>query len=227
MLPEKRYAIICEMLYSYDEATNNTAAAEVIKAPHQWEKSSYFPFYANAAQLLIEAAESMDKKTTSAGTLAALKRVVKNGNKALYIYDNGLYKTTGTDGIERFTAITNHMIIRLLKDVPSAPHATRKIYPDKAINNLMDAAIREAAPEEMKLPDAKEVKQFISQEKAKGNTDKIAFPLIEGELYVNPNYFLDILQIFPNCTAYQPPTSRSPIYFKHEAGDAILLPVNH
>lgn len=81
MTPEKRYAAAAEIIralarFQYEQAD---FAETVIKAPEQWMYSPHFPSIAAAASILEEARAEMDKATTGAGRLAALKRIASEG----------------------------------------------------------------------------------------------------------------------------------------------------
>ena len=77
MNAEKRYAAAVTLLREYcREAGHGDDVVEKIKArPGDWTRSTIFPAFAAAAQIIEDALAEMDKKTTGAGRLAALKRI--------------------------------------------------------------------------------------------------------------------------------------------------------
>ena len=48
----------------------------------------------------------------------------------------------------------------------------------------------------------------------------------ELNLWVNPQYLLNVMECLPDCKAYAA-NKISPIYFKSENGDGVVMPVNH
>ena len=48
----------------------------------------------------------------------------------------------------------------------------------------------------------------------------------ELNLWVNPQYLLNAMECLPDCKAYAA-NRISPIYFKSENGDGVVMPVNH
>ena len=83
---------------------------------------------------------------------------------------------------------------------------------------------------EIALPDISEIKVYIKTHKIKekNNPKKVADYLLDEELnlWVNPQYLLNAMECLPDCKAYA--VNRiSPIYFKAENGDGVVMPVNH
>ena len=101
----------------------------------------------------------------------------------------------------------------------------------------MERAIEESNSGDI-APNYAEVKQNFEQEKAhrKANgikTDRynpILFQ-VNKNTWVNAQYLLEMMEALPGCEIYAVesdlPCSRKPIYFKSDAGDGVLLPVNH
>ena len=227
MKHENRYQVICEMLQAYDNATGNRGADHVIKNPHEWLNCQWQPFYANAAALIIEAREAMNTKTTGAGYLAALKRIVKNVPDHMRNSMGGIFETIDAAGTTKYTLCDGHRILRLDQDVTSLPHVEKeKAFSSDSINKMMNDSKLNKTGEALNLPTAAEIKAFMAEQKAKhGNKNNIPI-CIDGYIYVNPQYLLDFVQALPDCKAYKPENNRSPIYFAADNGDGILLPVN-
>ena len=227
MKHENRYQVICEMLQAYDNATGNRGADHVIKNPHEWLNCQWQPFYANAAALIIEAREAMNTKTTGAGYLAALKRIVKNVPDHMCNSMGGIFETIDAAGTTKYTLCDGHRILRLDQDVTSLPHVEKeKAFSSDSINKMMNDSKLNKTGEALNLPTVAEIKAFIAEQKAKHGSKNNIPICIDGYIYVNPQYLLDFVQALPDCKAYKPENNRSPIYFAADNGDGILLPVN-
>lgn len=223
MNSEKRYQSICEMLHSYDMATGNRGADHVIKNPFEWVNNPYQPFYATAADLLIDTLSGIDSKITSASTLAAIKRFYKSTNRNAARM-HGIVENIDENGVKRFVIIDGYRLIRLNADPVSIPHVDKeKAFDSDSINKIMQV---NRYGEKLNLPTVQELKAFISEMKAKHGTKNNIPYCIDGFIYVNPQFLLDFMQALPGCEAIRPEDAKHPIYFKSEDGDGILLPVN-
>lgn len=225
MKNERRYQALCEMLQAYDAATGNRGADHVIKNPNEWINNAWQPFYANAATLLIEALEGMDNAKSDRSALAAIKRICK-GTENMQAGLRGIIPSVDADGRETFTICDGHRMVRLYQDPQSLPHVdAEKAFSSKEINRIMDV---QKYGEKLNLPTIAEIKAFIAETKAKYGKDASRHPIcIDNFIYVNPQYLLDMLQALPDCEAIRPTNKKHPIYFKSDAGDGILLPVNY
>lgn len=219
MTPEKIYENVCTMLREYDTATSNGAATEVIARPWEWEHSTISPFYASAAKMLIDARAAMDKKTTPAAAVSAVKRMIKSAmassNRALH----GIFPDHGM-----FAVCDGYRFIRLHEDIESLPHLdTNKVKPLDLSKVTPD---RSQFAAEIELPAAAELKAYIAKVKGIAGKEyyKYDWPIADG-IYVNPQFLLDMVQIFPDAKAYIT-NPKGPIYFESEAGEGVLLPVN-
>lgn len=220
---EKRYQTICEMLYSYDMATGNRGADHVIKNPYEWTACSFQPFYAAAAEMLIDTLSGIDSKMSSAATAAAIKRFYKStSDKAEGL--RGIIDNTDVYGNKRYVLCDGHRLIRLNREPVSIPRVGEKAaFNSDSINKVMDV---KQEGEVLPLPTVQELKAFISEMKAKHGTKNRIPYCIDGFIYVNPQFLLDFIQALPGCVAIRPEKATHPIYFKSEDGDGILLPVN-
>ena len=131
------------------------------------------------------------------------------------VYQKGLYCVC--DG---------YRILRLKEDVTSVPHIDNTPdTPDMA--NLMKPAIDNMC-QKLDLPQELEVKAYIARCKVvAGNGHTYSYQLAEN-VYVNPQYLLDMLQALPGCTCYTDAdkSGKAMIYFVADNGDGVLLPVN-
>lgn len=225
MTNEKRYQFACEMLRAYDAISDGAmnAAEEVIANPHKWENAVFFPFYAAAAEMLIEARQGMDKNTTAAGTLSALKRIYKSCAASHRESLRGFFPSG-----DRWALCDGYRFIRLNskpESIPDAPPAPEYFNLDGCI----PADARDAEPVE--LPTAAEIKAHIADRKAKHgkkwrtNSDA-AIQALPG-WWCNPEYLLDMIQALPGGVAYKPGGPFKPLYIESPDGDALLLPVRH
>lgn len=220
MTPEKTYQHVCEMLHSYDSSTGNTAAAKVISDPSDFLRC-FNPFYESAAALLLDARERMDKKSTPASVVSAVKRMVKSAVAGPRKYLQGMVCQKGL-----YCVCDSCRILRLKEDVTSVPHIENTpATPDLA--NLMKSAI-DNMNVKLDLPEESDVKAYIARCKAAaGNKHTYSYQLAEN-VYVNPQYLLDMLQALPECMCYTDAdkAGKSMIYFVAENGDGVLLPVH-
>ena len=225
MKKEKRYQTICEMIQAYDQSTGNRGADHVINNPYEWINNKYQPFYANAAQLLIETMEALDTNNTGDKTImAALKRIIKSAGKNRNF--DGIFETIGDDNIKRYAVCDGYRLIRLNKDYKNMQHATDPRIESDTFNKAIKGSQRD---EIMPLPSIADVKAFIAQEKARPGKSYKANQSpynVFLDVWVNPEYLLDMLQALPGCKAYKPVIRKNPIYFEAENGDGILLPIN-
>lgn len=220
MTPEKTYQHVCEMLHSYDSATGNDAASKVISDPSDFLRC-FNPFYESAAALLLDARERMDKKTSPASVVSAVKRMVKSAVAGRNKYLQGMVCQKGL-----YCVCDSYRILRLKEDVTSVQHIENTpSTPDLA--NLMDQSI-DNMNLKLDLPEESYVKAYIARCKAAaGNKHTYSYQLAEN-VYVNPQYLLGMLQALPECTCYTDAdkAGKAMIYFVAENGDGVLLPVH-
>lgn len=222
MTNEKRYELICNMLRSFDSASGGTmnAAEEVIREPNKWQNSPYFPFYADAAKLLVEARQEMDRKTTRAGSLAALNRIYKsaldNHRENLHgFFPNG----------DRWALCDGYRFVRVNSKPESIPEAPQKGDP-LDLSRSIPAGAEDA--EIVTLPTVAEIKAAIADLRSRYGRDWKRNPIeaLPG-WWCNAQYLLDMVQALPGGIAYKPEKYCTPLYYKSADGDALLLPVRH
>lgn len=217
MKNETMYLHICKMLEEYDLHTGSRGADSVISTPEKWINSEYFPFYASAAAMLIEARARMDTKTTPRTISAAIGRIIKNSRRDDM---QGLFSCDSY-----FIACDGYRLVRLHSDISSLPHVQNTFDVAYVMKDLRNYG------ERLCLPTTAQLKAFIAEDKTVqgGTKHKKYVPspyLLDNYVYCNPVYLLDMLQALPDCIAYKPKNPISPVYFSAENGDGILLPVN-
>lgn len=220
MTPEKTYQLVCEMLHSYDTATGNTAAEKVISDTSDFLRC-FNPFYESAAALLLDAKTRMDKSSSSASVVSAAKRVCKSAVENNRMHLGGLVFQDGY-----YCLCDGYRILRLKEDISSLPHL--ESTPDQPkLGDLMREA-KSNQTMQIQLPTELEVKTYIARCKAAaGNKHTYSYQLAE-DVYVNPQYLLDMLQALPGCECWVDfdRAGKVPIYFNAYNGDGILLPVH-
>ena len=205
MTNEKLYETAVDILRVY----NPEAAETVIANPHAFEKTTLDPVLKNCAILLLDALNGMDRKVTSGTRLAALKRMVKSCCKRTpKVSLHGVFKFKEwevlCDGCRAFR-------LRKMPDVlPRAVEAPEPLD--------MDRIMQHELGETCVLPSIAEVKAHIAAHK---DYPMEALP----DWWCDPQFLLDVLNVFPNGTAYKPKDNHSPLFVDGEDGDAILLPV--
>lgn len=218
MTPEKTYQLVCEMLHSYDAASGNNAAEKVISDTSDF-LNCFNPFYESAAALLLDAKTRMDKYTSSASVVSAVKRIVKaaleGANQSLQgmMFQNGMY-----------CVCAGYRILRLKEDVACVKHIQATEHTPDLSHLVKDAA--DTATHQINLPSELDVKTYIARCKAvAGNKHTYSYQLSEN-VYVNPRYLLDMLQALPGCECwvYAERAGKTPIYFNADNGDGVLIP---
>ncbi len=217
MTYEKQYQHICTMLHEYDLRTGSRGADGVIANPEKWiDRGEYFPFYASAAAMLIETRAKLDTKTTPRAVSTAVGRIIKNAPEHNDRF-RGIFSRDG-----KFHVCDGYRLLCLNSDISSLPHAEN----DFDVDAIMWKGRTDGEP--LPLPSIAEIRAFIAADKAKQDRRNYRpTPYRLGEFVLcNPVYLIDMLQALPGCTAYKPETPISPIYFKAENGDGVLLPVH-
>lgn len=217
MTNEKRYELICNMLRAYDAISDGAmgAAEKVIKNPQTWQNSTYFPFYADAAKLLVEALEGMDKKTAGTGRAAAISRVYKSAAGGCRENLRGAFRSG-----DRWAICDGFRFIRLNSKPESIPECAGGIDLDRCIPEGARSS------DVVNLPSVAEIKTAIADLKSRFGKGWKTHPIeaVPG-WWCNPQYLLDMVQALPNGTAHAPKSPLSAMYYESEDGDAVILPV--
>ena len=175
------------------------------------------------ADMLIE----QSKKSGTKSIVTAANRIIKNAelhNKPML---EGMFTNQTRDGSTLYCVCDSFVAIRF-NEKPLLPEIDSKYHGQEMqleqIVNPTDGS------KEIVLPDISELKVYIKTHKIKekNNPKKVADYLLNEELnlWVNPQYLLNAMECLPDCKAYAA-NRISPIYFKTENGDGVVMPVNH
>ena len=175
------------------------------------------------ADMLIE----QSKKSGTKSIVTAANRIIKNAefrNKPML---EGMFTNQTRDGSTLYCVCDSYVAIRF-NEKPLLPEIDSKYHGQEMqleqIVKPMDGS------KEIALPDISELKVYIKTHKIKekNNPKKVADYLLNEELnlWVNPQYLLNAMECLPDCKAYAA-NRISPIYFKAENGDGVVMPVNH
>ena len=175
------------------------------------------------ADMLIE----KSKKSGTKSIVTAANRIIKNAESLKKPLLAGMFTNQTRDGSTLYCVCDSYVAIRF-NEKPFLPEIDEKYHGQEMqlehIVKPMDSS------KEIDLPDIGELKVYIKTHKIKekNNPKKVADYLLDKELnlWVNPQYLLNAMECLPDCKAYA--VNRiSPIYFKAENGDGVVMPVNH
>ena len=216
MNTERMYGTLCTLVRELDANTEGHWAEEVIADPARWAAKA-LPAYSAAASLLADLRRQMDVRTTPGTAISAVKRVIA-GASASPRSPQGVFPWE-----DKFVVCDGYRLLRLNADITSLPHVGSGLD----VGSIMGPYPKGAG--QLALPAAGEVKAFLAAEKARKEQEGKRFRLrpycLEGWMYVNPRYLLDMMQALPGCTAERPERQIDPIYFRAENGDGILCPM--
>ena len=175
------------------------------------------------SDMLIE----QSKKSGTKSIVTAANRIIKNAESLKKPLLAGMFTNQTRDGSTLYCVCDSYVAIRfnekqLLPEIDSKYHGQEMQL--EQIVKPMDGS------KEIALPDISELKVYIKTHKIKekNNPKKVADYLLDEELnlWVNPQYLLNAIECLPDCKAYAA-NRISPIYFKSENGDGVVMPVNH
>ena len=178
-------------------------------------------------QLEIDMLIEQSNKSGAKSIVTAANRIIKNGESLKKPLLAGMFTNQTKDDSTLYCVCDSFVAIRFNKK-PLLPEIDEKYHGQEMqleqIVKSMDGS------KEIALPDIRELKVYIKTHKIKekNNPKKVADYLLNEELnlWVNPQYLLNVMECLPDCKAYA--TNRiSPIYFKAENGDGVVMPVNH
>ena len=167
------------------------------------------------------------KKSGTKSIVTAANRIIKNAESLKKPLLAGMFTNQTRDGSTLYCVCDSYVAIRFNKK-PLLPEIDEKYHGQEMqleqIVKPMDGS------KEIVLPDIDKLKVYIKTHKIKekNNPKKVADYLLNEELnlWANPQYLLNAMECLPDCKAYA--VSRiSPIYFKAENGDGVVMPVNH
>ena len=175
------------------------------------------------ADMLIEKA----KKSGTKSIVTAANRIIKNAESLKKPLLAGMFTNQTRDGSTLYCVCDSYVAIRF-NEKPLLPEIDEKYHGQEMqleqIVKPMDGS------KEIALPDISELKVYIKTHKIKekNNPKKVEDYLLDKELnlWVNPQYLLNAMECLPDCKAYAA-NRISPIYFKAENGDGVVMPVNH
>lgn len=175
------------------------------------------------ADMLIE----QSKKSGTKSIVSAANRIIKNAELWNKLMLNGMFINKDKYGEAKYCVCDGFVAIRF-NEKPLLPEIDEKYHGQEMqleqIVKPMDGS------KEIILPDIGELKVYIKTHwiKEKNNPKKVADYLLDEELnlWVNPQYLLNAMECLPDCKAYAA-NRISPIYFKAENGDGVVMPVNY
>ena len=202
MNAEKIYTAACEIirfcLFERAQSAEEKNSSErlynqIINDPAGWLKGGGYGPIINAAEILIEARAAMDKRTTSATALAALKRTVKGAQSGWdgqfeqggkwYICDGYRLYSSPEKFPETVPTIEQHTdVARFIDRLDMG-----KYRPAPA------TLTRSALKEYMSRPEYKNTKYNKPCFVVASDGQKIGF---------NPSYLLDAMSIYPDAEIY-------------------------
>lgn len=175
------------------------------------------------ADMLIK----QSKKSGTKSIVTAANRIIKNAESRNKPMLEGMFTNQTRDGSTLYCVCDGFVAIRfneklLLLEIDEKWYG-QEIQLEYIVKPMDDS-------KEIKLPHIAELKAFIKTHKIKekNNPNKVANYLLNEELnlWVNPQYLLNAMECLPDCKAYAA-NRISPIYFKAENGDGVVMPVNH
>ena len=176
------------------------------------------------ADMLIE----QSKKSGTKSIVTAANRIIKNAEslKRSPMLE-GMFTNQTRDGSTLYCVCDSYVAIRF-NEKPLLPEIDEKYHGQEMqleqIVKPMDGS------KEIALPDIGELKVYIKTHKIKekNNPKKVADYLLDEELnlWVNPQYRLNAMEWLPERKAYAK-NRISPVYFKDENGDGVVMLVNH
>ena len=175
------------------------------------------------ADMLIE----QSKKSGTKSIVTAANRIIKNAESLKKPLLEGMFTNQTRDDSTLYCVCDSYVAIRF-NEKPLLPEIDSKYHGQEM--NLEQIVKPMDGSKEIALPDIGELKVYIKTHKIKekNNPKKVADYLLNEELnlWVNPQYLLNAMECLPDCKAYAA-NRISPIYFKAENGDGVVMPVNH
>ena len=178
-------------------------------------------------QLEFDMLIEQSKKSGTKSIVTAANRIIKNAESLKSPLLAGMFTNQTRDGSTLYCVCDSFVAIRF-NEKPLLPEIDSKYHGQEM--QLEQFVKPMDSSKEIALPDISELKVYIKTHKIKGknNPKKVADYLLDEELnlWVNPQYLLNAMKCLPDCKAYAA-NRISPIYFKAENGDGVVMPVNH
>lgn len=175
------------------------------------------------SDMLIE----KSKKSGTKSIVTAANRIVKNAESTGKDMLMGMFENKDKYGETKYCVCDRYVAIRF-NEKPLLPEIDEKYHGQEMQLEQIVKPMDDS--KEINLPDISELKVYIKTHKIKekNNPKKVADYLLDEELnlWVNPQYLLNAMECLPDCKAYAA-NRISPIYFKAENGDGVVMPVNH
>ena len=173
------------------------------------------PVLKDCAHLILDALESMDKKSGSGSRLSAARHIAANASR-----EN--MRGVWTDSEGRSCICDGYRAVRLSDRFESLP----VIEPWDGIERVFQEPCRYRR--EIDAPTVSQVKQAAALYRAaNGKSSAPTYDFGEELPQVNASFLIDMLTLLPGAKLYiaDSRVEISPIYFVSEKGDGILLPV--
>lgn len=175
------------------------------------------------SDMLIE----QSKKSSTKSIVAAANRIIKNAESTGRDVLVGMFENKDKYGETKYCVCDGFVAIRF-NEKPLLPEIDEKYHGQEMQFEYIVKPM--GGSKEIELPDISELKVYIKTHKIKekNNSKKVADYLLDEDLnlWVNPQYLLNAMECLPDCKAYAA-NRISPIYFKAENGDGVVMPVNH
>ncbi len=175
------------------------------------------------ADMLME----QSKKFGTKSIVTAANRIIKNAESLKKPILEGMFTNQTKAGDTLYCVCDSFVAIRF-NEKPLLPEIDEKWHGQEM--QLEYIVKRPDFSKEIALPDISELKVYIKTHKIKekNNPKKVADYLLDEELnlWVNPQYLLNVMECLPDCKAYAA-NSVSPIYVMAENGDECVCPVKH
>ena len=175
------------------------------------------------ADMIIE----QSKKSSTKSIVTAANRIIKNAESRNKPVLEGMFTNQTKDGSTLYCVCDSFVAIRF-NEKPLLPEIDEKWHGQEMQLEQIVRPIYDS--KEITLPDIGELKVYIKTHKIKkkNNPKKVADYMLNDELnlWVNPQYLLNAMECLPDCKAYAA-NRISPIYFRAENGDGVVMPVYH
>lgn len=183
---------------------------------HSSTMADVLPVLYNCASLINDALEEMDKNSSKPSKLTAAKHIANNCTRESFrgVWTDAQGRSCLCDG---FRAVRVSDSFASIPVVPAWAELPRVFSEPENYSRVLE------------LPTVTAVKKSAAEQRAaEGRTCIPAFDFGDELPKVSCDYLLDMLALLPGCTAYIADCNCdiSPIYFKAENGDGVLLPVN-
>lgn len=169
--------------------------------------------------------EMLDNQAKASGTktvCAAAKRIIKSAKAGNREFLYGMFPNTLRDGSTVWCVCDGYHAVRF-KDKMDLDEVDAKF--SEKLFDMGNIVCKPDGAFEIELPNIVDVK-LASKNKTseKDKTPKKFCLNAEHNIWVNPQYLLNMMGCLPDCKAYAT-SSIGTIYFEAENGDGVLLPV--